>query len=124
MKGADAMKRTAAMVAAVLFLFLTGCVHSMDYVLQHSSKLVGTVEEVHGGYVLVQADPEETPAFSGLYQVTTDVKLKDSYTDLAAGDKVAVYFTGEILEIYPAIVKDVQAIVLLEPADRTANEKG
>ena len=40
------------------------------------------------------------------------------------GDKVAVYFTGEILEIYPAIVKDVQAIVLLEPADRSENEVG
>lgn len=117
------MKRTMV-VLLVLLCLLTGCMNSMDYVLQHAPRLVGTVEEVRDGSVLVQADPEETPAFSGLYQVSTDTKLGDSYTNPAVGDKVAVYFTGEILELYPAIVKDVQAIVLLETADRGANEVG
>lgn len=120
------MKRIAAVLLALLCLFaLTGCMNSMNYVMQHSLKLVGTVEEVHDRYVLVRNDTEETPSFGGgLYQVSTDVKRKDSVTAFSVGDKVAVYFTGEILEIYPAIVKDVQAIVLLEPADRSKNEVG
>ena len=120
------MKRIAAVLLALLCLLLTtGCLNSMNYVMQHSPKLVGTVEEVHDRYVLVRNDAEETPSFGGgLYQVSTDVKLKDSVTAFSVGDRVAVYFTGEILEIYPAIVKDVQAIVLLEPADRSKNEVG
>ena len=119
------MKKTAVILLVLLHLFaLSGCMNSMNYVQKTAPKIVGTVEEVHDGYILVQADPEETPSFTGLYRVSTDVKLNDSVTAFSVGDKVAVYFTGEILEIYPAIVKDVQAIVLLEPADRSKNEVG
>ena len=99
------MKRIAAVLLALLCLFaLTGCMNSMNYVMQHSIKLVGTVEEVHDRYVLVRNDTEETPSFGGgLYQVSTDVKRKDSVTTLSVGDKVAVYFTGEILKYTPPL---------------------
>ena len=120
------MKRIAAILLALACLLgMAGCLNSMNYVMQSSYKLVGTVEEVHDGYVLVRNDTQETPSFGGgLYQVSTKDLTSDSMTDFSTGDRVTVYFTGEILEIYPAIVKDVRAIMLLEPADRSANEVG
>ena len=40
-----------------------------------------------------------------------------------AGDKVTVYYDGNIDENYPMQINTVYAILLLEPADRTVNEK-
>ena len=39
------------------------------------------------------------------------------------GDKMTVYYDGNIAENYPMQINTVYAILLVEPADRTVNEK-
>ena len=111
-------RKTVALVLLCLLLF-TGCTQSMDDVIAHSPCVVGVVEEVGDGCIYIRTNAEESPVYgNGLYCSSTDVKLKDSMTHFSVGDTVAVYYSGEILEIYPAVLKDVQAITLVEPARR------
>lgn len=111
-------RKTAAFVLLCLLLF-TGCTQSMDDVIAHSPCVVGVVEEVGDGCIYIRTNAEDSPAYgNGLYCASTDVKLKDSMTHFSVDDKVAVYYSGVILESYPAILNDVQVITLVEPAVR------
>ena len=56
--------------------------------------------------------------------VSLDVEIKDSMTDFNIGDKVTVYYNGDIAESDPMQISTVYAITLLEPADRSENKKG
>ena len=50
--------------------------------------------------------------------VSLDVENGDSYTDVAVGDEVVVYFNGEIAESDPLQINTVYAITLKSPSDR------
>ena len=52
--------------------------------------------------------------------VSLDVENKDSYTDVAVGDEVIVYYNGEIAESDPLQINTVYAINLKNPASREA----
>jgi beta-lactamase regulating signal transducer with metallopeptidase domain len=76
----------------------------------------GTVTEVYDNTILVSVNEgEDARKSSNLISVSLNVKLKDSMTDFAVGDKVIVYYNGEIAESYPAQVNTVYAIVLTSP---------
>jgi hypothetical protein len=51
------------------------------------------------------------------------VENKDSMTHFSIGDQVAVYFDGNIAESYPMQISTVYAICLLQPSDRTGEER-
>lgn len=70
----------------------------------------GTVLEVRDGSLLVEADEgESVRQSSDVFSVSTDVQLKDSTTDFAVGDRICVYFDGQIAESYPAQIHKVYA---------------
>ena len=76
----------------------------------------GTVTEVDENAILVSVDEgESVRRSSDLIRVSLNVKLKDSMTHFTVGDRVIVYYNGEILESYPAQVNTVYAIVLTSP---------
>lgn len=76
----------------------------------------GTVTEVYDNIILVIVDEgEEVRRSSDLMSVSLNVKLKDSITHFNVGDRVIVYYNGEIAESYPAQINTVYAIVLSSP---------
>ncbi|WP_367568793.1 M56 family metallopeptidase [Lacrimispora sp.] len=76
----------------------------------------GTVIEVHDNTILVRVNEgEDARRSSDLISVSLNVKLKDSVTHFTVGDKVIVYYNGEIAESYPAQVNTVYGIVLTSP---------
>lgn len=84
----------------------------------------GTVTEVYDNTILVTVDEgEEERRSSDLMSVSLNVKLKDSTTHFNVGDKVIVYYNGEIAESYPAQINTVYAIVLTSP-DMSINMDG
>ncbi len=88
---------------------------SMDNVAKEPH-FSGTVTEVYDNAILVSVDEgEDARRSSDLISVSLDVKLKDSMTDFTVGDRVIVYYNGEIAESYLAQVNTVYAIVLTSP---------
>jgi hypothetical protein len=76
----------------------------------------GTVTEVYDNAILVSVNEgEDARRSSDLISVSLNVKLKDSMTHFTVGDRVIVYYNGEIAESYPAQVNTVYAIVLTSP---------
>ena len=73
----------------------------------------GTVVEVMDNSILVSVNEnEEEFKSSDKISVSLDVKLKDSMTHFNIGDNVSVYYSGTILETYPAKINEVYAIIL------------
>ena len=88
---------------------------SMDNV-DKEPHFAGTVTEVYDNAILVSVNEgEDARRISDLISVSLNVKLKDSMTNFAVGDRVIVYYNGEIVESYPAQVNTVYAIVLTSP---------
>lgn len=76
----------------------------------------GTVTEVYDNAILVSVNEgEDARRSSDLISVSLNVKSKDSSTHFTNGDKVTVYYNGEIAESYPAQVNTVYAIVITSP---------
>ena len=103
---------------------LLGCGRSMNSVISSEPSVTGTVKEVYENSILigfeeVQGYPDEAEC-----TVSLDVEIKDSMTDFSIGDKVTVYYNGDIAESDPMQISTVYAITLLEPADRSENKKG
>ena len=68
----------------------------------------GTVTEVLDHAILVSVNEgEDVHRSSDLVKVSLNVKLKDSRTHFTVGDRVIVYYNGEIAESYPAQVNSV-----------------
>lgn len=88
---------------------------SMSNVVQEPH-FTGTVTEVNDNTILVSVnESEDVHGISDLISVSLNVKLKDSMTDFAVGDRVIVYYNGKIAESYPAQVNTVYAIVPASP---------
>lgn len=75
---------------------------------------VGVVTEVFDNSMMVAVNTNEDEYKSShLMSVSLDVKIKDSMTDFIVGNKVKVYYDGNIAESYPAQINTVYAIILL-----------
>jgi len=73
----------------------------------------GTVIETNEDTILVSVNEDEDEfKISDKISVSLKVKLKDSMTHFNVGDKVSVYYNGEIVTTYPARVDEVYAIIL------------
>ena len=65
--------------------------------------------------VLISVEPFENEEIStGEITVTTDVVSKIEVPELEEGTEVCIVYNGEILETYPARIKTVFAIYLLD----------
>lgn len=113
------MKKLIALVLVlVCVLGLIGCNNrSMNYIISNEPSIKGIIKEVNENSILIENE-------SGEYWVSLNVENKDGiYSPIIVGDEVSVYYDGNIAESYPMQINTVYAILLIEPADRTVNEK-
>lgn len=112
------MKKLIALVLLVICVMtLMGCNNrSMNYIIQNEPNITGMVKTITNDAFLMENE-------TGEYWVSLKVENKDSMTHFSTGDKVVVYFDGNVAESYPMQINTVYAITLKTPADRTVNEE-
>ena len=116
---------TAILVLAlVCSIALSGCGRSMNSIIGSEPSVTGTVKEVYENSILIGFEEVQGYPDGAECTVSLDVEIKDSMTDFSIGDKVTVYYNGDIAESDPMQISTVYAITLLEPADRNENNKG
>ena len=110
-------KTIALLLALVCLLALAGCnQRSMNAIIANEPSIRGVVKDTGDRAILIENE-------DGAYWVSLEVENPDSMTHFSIGDQVAVYFDGNIAESYPMQISTVYAICLLQPADRTGEER-
>ncbi len=118
MKRAVTVAVTAAVLAACL-MGLAGCDRkSMDYIIANKPSVVGIVEEVYEGHVVMYAEAAEGYPNGSRWDVSLEVENQDSYLCPVVGDEIVVYYDGAVMETDPLRFTTVCAITLRTPADR------
>ena len=79
------------------------------------------IEKITGNTILVKGIKENDINYRGAFsiEVSDDTILEWRYTaiklaDLDEGDTISISFVGEVLESYPAMIKKVEKIQLLD----------
>ncbi len=107
----------------ILILSMVGCGRTMDDIIEKEPSVKGTVTEVFDDHFIMLGSPsDDAPAEE--YSVSLNVENKDSYTTVAVGDEVVVYYNGKLTDSDPEKMDVVYAIVLRTPANRNNNNKG
>ena len=110
-------KLIALFLALVCVLSLVGCNNrSMNYIIENEPSIMGVVKDTNDNSILIENE-------DGEYWVSLNAENKDSMTHFSIGDKVVVYYDGNIAESYPMQINTVYAITLKTPANRTENDK-
>lgn len=119
-------RRYRAVPALVLVcaVLLSGCGRSMSSVIGREPSVTGRVKEVYESSILISFEEVQGYPDGAECTVSLDAEIKDSMTEFNIGDKVTVYYNGDIAESDPMQIGTVYAITLLEPADRSGNSKG
>jgi len=114
------MKKFIALVLALICVFsLPGCnTNSMSYIIENKPNVTGIVEEVHDDYIIMYSETAEGYPNGTNWSISLNVVNNDSYTDIAVGDEIVVYYDGQAAETDPLQVSTVYAITLKTPADR------
>jgi len=116
------MKKFTALILALLLIFcLCSCSNSMNYIISHKPSVTGIVTEVNGDYAIIRATDAAGYPGSSDWHISLHPENADSYTDVAMGDEITVYFDGDVMETDPLQIGTVYAITLKTPADRAAN---
>ena len=105
------MRKAIGIVIICCIFALSGCSRDMNYIIANEPSLTGVVTEVYANSFLMLGEGTE------VYDVSLNVERKDSYTSVAVGDEVIVYYNGDIAESEPPRIDTVYAIVLRTPAE-------
>lgn len=118
------MKKLITLVLVLVCVVgLVGCnTKSMDYIIENKPNVTGIVQEVYTDYVIMYSDTANGYPNGSEWQISLNAENKDSYTTLAVGDEIVVYYDGNVMETDPLKVGTVYAITLKTPANRTHNE--
>ena len=95
---------------------LSGCSRTIDDIIAKEPSVAGVVTAVYEDSFLMLGEGEKGVPCE--YNVSLHAERKDSYTSVSVGDKVAVYYNGDIAESAPPRIDTVYAIILRTPADR------
>lgn len=117
------MKKQIGALLLLLCLGLTACGSSMDAIMAQKPSVTGVVEQVYENSFLLYSETAEGYPYGSHWSISLSPENRDSYTDVAVGDELTVYYDGNVMETDPLQVGTVYAITLKTPADRTANEK-
>ena len=111
------MKKLIALFCILaIVLCLAGCQsRSMSYIIANEPSITGTVTQTTEQSILIENE-------TGEYWVSLQTENKDSMTHFSIGDRVVVYYDGNIAESYPMQIHTVYAITLQAPADRSEND--
>ena len=108
------MKKRWGVLLLVFFssALLFGCSRTIDDIMKTEPCVKGTVVEVMEQAIAIQVqEGEEERNSSDRIVVSLAVEHPDSMTHFSVGDKVAVYYDGNIGETYPALIHMVYAII-------------
>jgi len=98
------------LVGVFLYLFKP---MTMDE-LYRKPNFTAVVTEVYDKEILVTVDKDQAEYNSSdKIVVSINAELKDSRTSFKVGDKVRIFYDGNILESYPAQIRKVYAILLI-----------
>lgn len=113
------MKKLAALILSLTFvLTLIGCNNrSMDYIIENEPKVVGIVEKVYDDHVIMYSETAEGYPKGSRWSVPLKAENPDSYTDIAVGDEIVVYYDGSAMETDPLQISVVYAITLKTPGE-------
>lgn len=118
------LKKITFVLSLICVFGLVGCdTKSMNYIIEHKPSVIGVVEEVHDDYIIMYSDTADGYPYGSRWSISLKTENKDSYTDLAIGDEIVVYYDGNVMETDPLRVATVYAITLKTPADKTDNDK-
>lgn len=117
------MKKQIGALLLLLCLGLTACGSSMDAIMAQKPSVTGVVEQVYENSFLLYSETAEGYPYGSHWSISLSPENSDSYTDVAVGDELTVYYDGNVMETDPLQVGTVYAITLKTPADRTANEE-
>ena len=113
------MKKMFALLSAVVMaLSVTACKRSMNDIINNEPSVTGIVEEVSEHSILIYCEQMQGYPTPVKCSVSLDVEYSDSMTSFDVGDRVVVYYNGEVAESYPLQINTVYAITLHTPADR------
>lgn len=96
---------------------LSGCNKSLNYIIDNKPSITGIVRKVNNGSVIMYSETMVGYPYGAEIIIPLDVEYKDSYTDVAIGNEIVVYYNGDIIETAPLQLGEVYAILLKTPAD-------
>ena len=110
-KECDYMKKMIVLVLAlVCVLGLVGC-NSKNY--EDKPQVVGSIKEIHDGYILIATSTTEGHPYGASFDVSINTKDCDEIPDsLAIGDEIIIYYDGKMATSDPAQINTVYAIKL------------
>lgn len=115
------MKRLASTFAILAATVLLGSPAAAQAVAGEFGGITGTITDISGSTVLVEADPDETSGSDKSYvRVTPDTRItKQSggdkaarFEDLAVGSMVRARFSGPVAESYPTQATAASIVIL------------
>ena len=114
------MKNRKVFLLSVIGMFILGVVLSYLFKpmsvdeLYKKPNFTAVVTEVYDKEILVAVDKgQDEYKSSDKMIVSLDVELKDNLISFKIGDKVRIFYDGKILESYPAQIRKVYAILLI-----------
>ena len=122
------MKKTLALLLALLFLLGAGCSRDMNWVISNEPSVRGTVEQIGEDYVLIRASEVEGFCFSAgadwLVRAEKATRLHDCKFSARIGDEVAVYYDGTVEMGAVPQISNVHGYCLITPFERENDEVG
>ena len=99
------MKRFIALILSLVFvLSLVGCNNnSMNYIIANKPSVTGVVEEVHDDFIVMYSETAEGYPNGSRWSISLNVENSDSYTTVAVGDEIVVYYDGNVMETAPFV---------------------
>lgn len=116
MEGDGRMKKiyTFIGICSLVVLFLTGC-REQNEIPKVNPAFQATVLEVHENTILVEpSEGEEIRKSADRISVSLDVISTEEVPQLEEGAQVSIVYNGDVLESYPAQIKIVFAIYLVD----------
>lgn len=114
------MKKILACILALVLLASAFFLGRFTAPATHSQTFYAVITDKYESHLTVEGIPENDINHRGFFQFdVADAKLTWRYTDITVddldvGDLIAVTYTGSLLEISPAIIKNVLEIQLLD----------
>ena len=114
------MKKTLACILALVLLTGAFFLGRFTAPATHARTFYAVITDKHESHLTVEGIPENDVNHRWHFQFDVgNAKLTWRYTDITVddldvGDLIAITYSGEVLEVSPAIIKNVLEIQLLE----------
>ena len=118
------MKKIIPILLLLICAFvMAGCRRDLNYIISNKPSFQGIVEEITDSAMLITSNDLQGYEDETQCWVSLDIQYEDGKAEYSIGDNVEVYYDGTIAESFPLQINTVYAVFIIEPADRSINEK-